>query len=253
MIKQIAAAAVLALAAIAAYATDEGKEERWAAQVEANLFEGEMAWLEADGHRFLGVLTEADDPRGNVVVVHGTGVHPDWGQVINPLRVGLAERGWTTLSIQMPVLGNEVPPEEYQSVFPEAPPRLAAAAAWFDGDAPVFLAAHSLGAAMSAYTLSNADTSPYAGFVAIGMSGEAAFPEADNVESLKSISLPVLDLYGEADFDSVLNTTSERAAAQSGNPNYTQQMVPGANHFFDGHDAALVEAVAAWLDGRGNR
>ncbi len=243
------AAAALAVSATA-HATDPGKEERWAAQVEANLFEGEMVWLEADGHRFLGVLTEAAAPRGSVVVAHGTGVHPDWQQVINPLRVGLAERGWTTLSIQMPVLANDVSHEEYRAVFPEAPPRLAAAAGRIGTERPVFLVAHSLGAAMSAHYLAKAKSSPYAGFVAIGMSGEAAFPEADNVEALKSISLPVLDLYGENDFDSVLGTTAERARAGAGNADYTQQRVSGANHFFDGQDAALVEAVADWLDGR---
>ena len=238
-------------AAVAVHATDAGKEQRWAAQVEANLFEGEMVWLDADGHRFLGVLTEADEPRGYVVVVHGTGVHPDWSQVINPLRVGLAERGWTTLSIQMPVLANDVPPGEYQDVFPGAPPRLAAAAAWFDDDKPRYLAAHSLGAAMSTWYLSNTDPVPYDGFIGIGMSGDAEFPEADNVRSLQSITLPVLDLFGENDFESVLRTASARAAAQSANRAYRQQTVDGANHFFDDHDEALVDAVASWLAERG--
>ncbi len=240
------AVAVL-FAAVAAHATDSGKEQRWAAQVEANLFEGEMVWLEAEGHRFLGVLIEADEPRGYVVIAHGTGVHPDWAQVINPLRVGLAERGWTTLSIQMPVLANEVPPAEYQDVFPEAPPRLDAAAAWFEGNGPTYLVAHSLGAAMSTWYLANADPVAYAGFVGIGMSGDAAFAQSDNVQSLRDIALPVLDLYGENDFESVLSSADARAAAQSDNDGYRQQMVPGANHFFDGHDEALVEAVGAWL------
>jgi pimeloyl-ACP methyl ester carboxylesterase len=239
----------LPLAAMA-NATDVGKEQRWAEQVEANLFDGEMVWLDAEGHEFLGILTEADDPRGYVVLAHGTGVHPDWAQVINPLRVELVEHGWTTLSIQMPVLANEASHEDYQPVFAEAPARLEAAAASFADDKPVFLVAHSLGAAMSTSYLSNTDTSPFAGFVGIGMSGNSAFSESDNVISLASVSLPVLDLYGESDFESVLDTADARAAAQSGNAAYTQQAIPGANHFFDGQDAELVEAVAAWLKDR---
>lgn len=251
MIKTIAMlGAGLLVAAAAVQATDADKEQRWAEQVEANLFDGEMIWLDADGHRFLGLLTEAEDARGYVVIAHGTGVHPDWSQVINPLRVGLVERGFTTLSIQMPVLANEVPYEQYQPVFAEAPARLEAAVAYFGDGKPVFLVAHSLGAAMSSRYLAGSNSSPFAGFVGIGMGGNAPFEEADNVDALRHISLPVLDLYGEADFDSVLDTVSARAASQAGNAAYTQQMVPGANHFFDGYESELVEAVAAWLTGR---
>jgi DNA-binding CsgD family transcriptional regulator len=38
-----------------------------------------------------------------VIVVHGLGVHPDRG-LINPLRSQLAEQGYATLPVQMPVL-----------------------------------------------------------------------------------------------------------------------------------------------------
>lgn len=249
--KMLVAAAVLCAACSSGvFATDVGKEKRWADQVEANLFDGEMVWLDADGHRFLGILTEADEPRGYVVVAHGTGVHPDWSQVINPLRVGLVDHGWTTLSIQMPVLANDVGHEEYQPVFAEAPARFEAAAAYFQDDKPRFLVAHSLGAAMSTWYLSTRDVSPYDGFVGIGMGGNSAFTEADNVISLENVGLPLLDLYGESDFESVLDTVAARASAQAHNADYTQQEVPGANHFFDDQESALIDAVSAWLDAR---
>ena len=38
-----------------------------------------------------------------MIILHGRGYHPDWAEVANPLRVGLAE-GWNTLSLKMPVL-----------------------------------------------------------------------------------------------------------------------------------------------------
>ncbi|MCZ7599024.1 MAG: hypothetical protein M5U09_16790 [Gammaproteobacteria bacterium] len=91
---------------------------------------------------------------------------------------------------------------------------------------------------------------PYAGFVGVGMGGNSAFAEADNVISLSGIDLPVLDLYGENDFESVLDSAGARAAAQAENGDYRQLVIPGANHFFDGHDEPLIEAVADWLDAR---
>lgn len=218
MIIRIAAVLVALAFSGTVLATDAGKEMRWAEQVEANLFDGEMVWLDAGGHRFLGILTEAEDPRGYVIVAHGTGVHPDWSQVVNPLRVGLVEHGWTTLSIQMPVLANDVAHDQYQPVFVEAPARFEAAAAWFANDKPRYLVAHSLGAAMSTWYLSGRESTPYDGFVGVGMGGNGAFEEADNVISLKGVDLPTLDLYGEADLESVLETVAARAASQAHNP-----------------------------------
>ena len=254
MIKWILLSLVLLAApAGAALATDAGKEARWAEQVEVNLFDGEIVWLESDGHRFLGILITPENSRGAVVIAHGLGVHPDWNQVTNPLRVALAEDGWTTLSIQMPVLANGVPLEEYQPLFPEAPGRFDAAAAMLQGSEPLYLVAHSLGASMASWYLSRKEGSPYSGFVGIGMGGSRAFDEANNVLSLEKIALPVLDLYGEADNESVLESADARRAAQSGNAGYRQQVVPGANHFFDGHNPELVEAVRGWLESESSR
>ena len=65
-------------------------------------------------------------------VVVGVAVSPHKIPVFDlAKRVALAEDGWTTLSIQMPVLANGVPLEEYQPLFPEAPGR-------FDAAGPLF-------------------------------------------------------------------------------------------------------------------
>ena len=91
------------------------------------------------------------------VVIHGTGVHPNWADVIQPLRVGLTEQGWHTLSIQMPVLANEASHDDYTAVFPEAPARIDAAVRYLKkemGVKRVVLIAHSLGSSMTAYHLS---------------------------------------------------------------------------------------------------
>ena len=236
-----------------ANATDVGKEQRWAEQVEANLFDGEMIYLEAEGHKFLGILMEVEGAKGAIVLAHGTGVHPDWEQVINPLRVGLAEQGWNTLSIQMPVLPNEVGHDEYAPVFPEAGPRLAAAADYFAGQSPVVLVAHSLGAAMSTWYMKHEPNPPYQGFVGIGMGGSAGqfktYMEADNVSSLKSVNLPMMDLYGAEDFENVVGTASARAASQQHNTGFKQVVAADSNHFFDGQDDLLISLVSDWLEG----
>ena len=59
----------------------------------------------------------------------------------------------------------------------------------------------------------------------------------------------MLDIYGEDDLDTIIASIDDRAesAKKAGNKKYTQVEVEGANHFFDGKEDALLEAVAGWL------
>jgi pimeloyl-ACP methyl ester carboxylesterase len=118
-----------------------------------------------------------------------------------------------------------------------------------NGSKEIVLIGHSQGAAMAAYYLSITKQNVN-GFVAIGMASLADDVRMDSINSLKKITVPVLDIYGEDDLEEILISVDDRAGAakQAGNKNYTQVKVAGSNHFFDGKEDELVEAVAAWLD-----
>lgn len=235
-----------------ALASDIAKEHRWAEQIEAGLFEGEMLWLDAAGQRFLSVLTPATgEPRGGVLLMHGIGVHPDWPTVINPLRVGLAAQGWTTLSLQMPILGNENLARDYVPLLAEVPARIEAGVATLErlGLEPIVAVGHSMGSAMTSHYLAHHAASRIEAFVGIGMGADRpADPELDNAVSLRALALPVLDLFGEYDLESVVTTAQARAAAARDNDRYTQVEVAGADHFFDGFEAELLDVVLTWLE-----
>ena len=91
------------LVSLTATASDIAKEKRWADQVVEALMDGDELWLKTDdkaNQEFLGIYTESTtDSKNAVLIMHGTGIHPDWQQIIQPLRVGLTESGWHTLSI----------------------------------------------------------------------------------------------------------------------------------------------------------
>ncbi len=232
-------------------ASDIAKEQRWAEQIEAGLFEGEMLWLDAAGQRFLSVLTPATgEPRGGVLLMHGIGVHPDWPSVINPLRIGLAAQGWTTLSLQMPVLGNEKLARDYVPLLAEVPARIEAGVATLErlGLEPIVAVGHSMGSSMTTHYLAHHADSGIDAFVGIGMSADRPHPELDNAVSLRALALPVLDLYGEHDLESVVTTAQARAVAAADNHRYTQVETAGADHFFEGSEAELLDAVVSWLE-----
>lgn len=249
---QILVAGTLMLAVTAGLASDLAKEQRWADQIVDELIDGDAVWLEADGQKFLSILTPAaGDTKGGVIVMHGIGVHPNWPQVVYPLRVQLAERGWTTLSLQMPILPNEAEAREYIPLLNEVPGRIRAGIAALKGqDAePIFLVTHSLGSGMARHFLAAGGDAAIRGFAGVGMVVNKQVPQINSLHALEKIRLPVLDLYGENDLKTVVDTAAERAAAAQagGNANYVQVKIPGADHFFEGFEEPLVQTVADWL------
>lgn len=238
----------------ATHATDLDKERRWADQIVDSLLDGEVVYLNDGRADFLAIETPSagGDTRKAAVIMHGTGVHPDWPTVVLPLRVGLTESGWETLSIQMPVLANEAEHAAYASIYDWVPGRIDAAVRYLrdKGFDKVVLIAHSQGTTMTAYYLSR-QSLPVDGFVAIGMSGGIVGGPMDTLAQLPGVKQSMLDLYGSEDLPEVVDSAAERATqAGKGAGDYTQLRVNGADHFFDGEEAELLEAVNGWLDRR---
>ena len=233
-----------------AVASDQAKEKRWADQIVEFLIDGEAVWLEANGQPFLSIYTEAasDTVKGGVIVAHGSGAHPNWQDVVYPLRTQLPNKGWATLSIQLPILHNDADYHEYAPLFDEVAPRMNAAVQYLQqqGIEHIVIVAHSLGSAMSAYYLSS-EKNNIQSFVAVGMPGPRKDKRMDTLAALKKISIPVLDLYGSKDLDYILESAGDRKAAAAHNKNYSQQVINDANHFFVNKNDELIDSVNSWI------
>lgn len=220
-------------------AADYAREKNWADEVLPSILTGDPVWLkQVNGHEFLGLFTESDNKKTGVIVVHGIGVHPDWG-LISPLRQQLPEAGYATLSVQMPILQADAKGDAYPPTFPEAAERLNLAVGFLKGKGyqKVAIVSHSLGSRMSHHFLAGNPDSGVAAWVAIG---------APAPLDMTKLNMPVLDLYGQNDLPAVLENASKRAAGlkQTGS---TQIVVPGADHFFNGKEAELLELTRTWL------
>jgi len=234
-------------------ASDIDKEKRWAEQLQDQLVVGEPVRLTAEQQDFFALYTPAVGKlqRGGVILLHGLGAHPDWPDVISPLRKNLPDTGWSTLSIQLPIRPNEADFADYPPLFPEANVRISAAIRYLQkqGLRNIVLVGHSLGAAMGAYFL--AQKAPgnevIRAFVGIGM-GHAPGTVAHTPDALAKMTLPVLDLYGTQDLRGVLGSSKARAASQVDNTGYRQLAIAGADHFFRGLETTLVKRVSSWLN-----
>ena len=245
-------ALLLLLIAIPLHATDTAREQRWIDQTIDAIFDGEPVYLDSEDHRFLGIYTESitRSDKG-MIVLHGTGFHPNWEQVVQPMRVGMTEHGWNTLSIQLPLLDKSASYEDYVTLYPEVPARMQAAIDFLEQQdvKQIVVVAHSQGATMAAYFLARFDN-PITAFVAIGMSAQHTQSEVNSAESLSKISIPVLDIYGSRDFPTVLETSEKRRLRAMHNASYEQLVIKDAYHFFDdtNHERQLLRSVAEWLE-----
>jgi alpha-beta hydrolase superfamily lysophospholipase len=238
-----------------ATASDLAREQRLASEIEDAIIDGEPIYLKADGHPFLAIAmeNESEQRKGAVVILHGRGYHPNWRQTIYPLRTGLPAHGWDTLSIQLPVLEKSAKYNDYVPVFPEAFPRIEAAIAHLreQGIENIVLIAHSCGAHMANHWLAQQDEPGISAYVGIGMGAtdykqpmQAPFP-------FDRLKMPILDIYGGEEYPAVKRLAPQRLQLirQAGHPQSAQQVVPGADHYFNDAGPALLEAVAGWLDG----
>lgn len=251
------AASILAFSLSApAWATgsDVAKEKRWAEQVIDGLLDGDAMWLkDPSGHEFLGILTEGDTGSGRAVILaHGIGVHPNWPDVIYPLREALLENEITSLSIQMPILPNDADDSEYAVLYPEAPGRFQAAVDFLkeSGYSRIDIVGHSAGARMAEYYLVQEGTGGVNSAVFIGLGSSVAWPEC--IEALARLRVPALDLFGGKDLETVMSTVQDRADSGQKNPSgtYRQIRVEQANHFFQGQEDQLKSVVLDWLRSR---
>lgn len=242
---------LLAGAAVAAE-PDYAREARLADEIVDVILDGDPEWLDADGREFLGIYTEADDSRMAVVILHGRGFHPDWADAINPLRVGLVEHGYSTLSLQMPVLHKEAKYYDYIPIFKHAFPRIEAGIEFLRnaGHERIVLLAHSCGVHMAMAWIRATGDSSIDAYVGLGMGATDYRQPMHEPFPLDSMRVPVLDLYGADEYPAVIRLAPRRRAMieASGNTRSRQVVLPNADHYFSDRGDALVEGVAAWLD-----
>lgn len=235
--------------------SDLVREGRIARGLTEELVVGEPFTLKAGDLEFFVIHTAAETPevRGGVILLHGRGAHPDWLDVIQPLRVELPKSGWETLSLQLPLAGTDSDAWAYEQLIPEAMPRIAATVEFLRQRKirNIVLVGHSLGARMGVHYLASGQVpKEIRAMVTVGLHFGPEGSQVDTAGELAKVELPLLDLYGSRDLDRVLSGVPARAAAarKAENRQYRQSEVAGANHLFQGMDQTLVARVRAWVE-----
>lgn len=243
----------LSILSSVACASDLEREKRLADEIVDMIVDGEPVWLQAGKRPFLAIYTPTPrrHPQGAAIILHGRGMHPDWADVVSPLRTALPATGWHTLSLQLPVLGKEAKYNDYVPLFPEAIPRIQSAIQYLrdTGITHIVIIAHSCGAHMAMHWIAKKGDRDIDAYIGIGMGATDYKQPMQEPFPLARMHVPVLDIYGSAEFPQVLGMAPARAAAikKAGNPQSRQIVVPDADHYFHEHNKELVEAVSEWM------
>ncbi|MDH5228819.1 MAG: alpha/beta hydrolase family protein [Gammaproteobacteria bacterium] len=191
--------------------------------------------------------TNSDNGVG-VVLIHGRGGNPD-AAVVRQLRHDLYDRGYSTVSIQAPVpssfvegdSANQPPFDEYENdvngnnlVFPETYARIRTAINRLaqHNVNKIVLIGFSMGSRMvvAHVALGQVDELEIIGLIGVGMRGDGAgvLGSTSVMDEVGALAIPVLDLYGDKDFNAV-NTYNDRYQAYiagGGDSNdYTQSIL----------------------------
>ncbi|HET7095900.1 MAG TPA: alpha/beta fold hydrolase [Casimicrobiaceae bacterium] len=222
-------------------AADYAREERWAQEVAPAIVVGDPVHLATPtrGQVFAILAEPSGAAQGGAVIVHGLGVHPDWG-VNGALRTRLVDAGFSTLSVQMPVLAADATRDDYASTLPEASERIAAAIRFMRarGVRKIAIVSHSYGATMVNAYLARSDALAVDAWVPVGMFGVF---DAKPKE-------PVLDIVAEHDAREVRADWKRRTHEPPSDSCSRQLSVEGTDHFFDNRQARLAAAIAAFLE-----
>ena len=223
-------------------AQDYEREKRWSDEILKTLVVGSAEWLQQkNGHRFLALYTEAEKPRGAVIVAHGRGWSPDF-ELYGTLRTRLAEQGYTTLSIQLPVLPSTAILGLYVPLYPDARERFQLAVDFLKakGHKNIGIVSHSLGATMANQYLIRTEDTTVGAWVFIGI--------LQGLEEMYRIKIPVLDVYGSNDWTVTMWGAPERRTQIRQDRRVGAGEVPGAKHFFEDKEEELLRIVVTFLD-----
>jgi pimeloyl-ACP methyl ester carboxylesterase len=224
-----------------AVAQDYEREARWTKETLAGLVAGEAVQIEQkNGHRFLALYTPSAKPLGAVIVAHGRGWGPDF-ELYGVLRTTLADAGYSTLSIQLPVLPGTAKIGDYLPMFPDSTERFALAAQWLHakGHKKVAIVSHSLGATMANHYLITTPDPAVDAWVFISI--------INGLEDMFRIKIPVLDVYGTLDWQVTRYGGEERRTQILKVDGSEQVVIQGAEHFFERQTDELTRVITSFL------
>ncbi len=232
-------------------AMDMDRELQIAEEITARAHPDEAIRLEASGLGFQGLYREAvsKDVRGGIVLLHGRDSNQDAADLIRPLRLGLAEHGWSTLSLAMPIAVSD-DLQGYADLVPEAIARLQAGIAFLKEKkiGTIALLAHDTGAWTVLRYLADTPDSSVKAAVLIDPPPVREFDVPPiSPGSPSAVRLPILEILSRRVSVPMDDEASRKRTAMQANPSYRLVILNEPDRGWQDSGDFLLNRIHGWL------
>tara|TARA_B100000497_G_C7539131_1_gene326396 strand:- start:47 stop:781 length:735 start_codon:yes stop_codon:yes gene_type:complete len=230
------------------YSPDKSRESIIYKQNLNEIFDGEHQYVDYKFGKYSMLEIYNEDYDTAVLYLHGRGLNPNEQNLAYPVRVGMSD-SYNTYSLQLPVLKKQSTYFEYTKIFYDSDERILSAIEYIGVmNKKVIIIAHSCGVHMlMSYIKNNNLSNNISSLVLIGSGAVDKGQKLIYKYPYDKIKVPVLDLYGENDFDLILKTSAERNEFIKNNTKSLQIKIKSSDHYHTDNSNQVITFVKKWL------
>ena len=231
------------------YEPDKSRELMIYEQNLNEIFDGEHVYVNYKHGRFSMLEIYNQNYKSAVLYLHGRGLNPNEQNLAHPIRVEMSSF-YNTYSLQLPVLKKQSTYYEYSQIFYDSDERILSAIEHIlRKNDKVILIAHSCGVHMLMSYIKNKNLSSHiSSLVLIGSGAVDKGQKLIYSYPYEKIKIPILDLFGENDFDLVLRKSNERNKSIQKTHSKSQQIIiKSSNHYHNDNSNRVITHVKKWL------
>ena len=215
----------------------------------SEIFDGEHSYINYKHGKFSSLEIYNDDNDSAILYLHGRGLSPDDFNLAHPVRIQLSDN-FNTYNIQLPVLEKGSTYNDYLDILYDSDQRLIAAVDYISSkNDRLIIIAHSCGVHMLMSFIENIHLPPQV--TAIVMIGSGAVDKGQKLVTeypYDKINIPILDIYGEYDFDLVRKEASKRKKLiKSISEKSSQYEIKSSSHYHEDNADKVIQIVKKWL------
>ena len=215
----------------------------------SEVFDGEHSYINYKHGKFSSIEIYNDDKNSAILYLHGRGLSPNDFNLAYPVRTQLSDN-FNTYNIQLPVLEKGSTYNDYIDILYDSDQRIISAIDYIlSKNDRLVIIAHSCGVHMLMSFIENFYLQPQV--ISIVMIGSGAVDKGQKLAReypYDKINIPILDIYGEYDFDLVRKEASKREKSiKTISDKSSQYEIKSSSHYHEDNADKVIQIVKKWL------
>ena len=231
------------------YSPDKSRESMIYEQSLSEIFDGNHLYIDYKFGKYSMLEIYDETHNAAVLFLHGRGLSPNEQRLAYPVRVSMSNL-YNTYSLQLPVLKKQSTYLEYTKIFYDSDERIASALEHiYKKNNKVIIIAHSCGVHMLMSFIQNKNfTNNISSLVLIGSGAVDKGERLIHEYPYDKIKIPILDLFGESDFNLVMKNASKRKQLIKETSAKSQQIkIKSSDHYHTDNSELVITFVKKWL------